>query len=73
MGRLGLTELLIILGVALLLFGGGKIGDIGKGLGEGIRNFKRGLQDDEPPPRGPEGAPGEASEKAAPPKTIEKP
>ena len=50
MGRLGLTELLIILGVALLLFGGGRIGDIGKGLGEGIRNFKRGLSDDEDAP-----------------------
>jgi len=50
MGRLGITELLLILGVALLLFGASRVADIGKGLGEGIRNFKKGLKDDEPPP-----------------------
>ena len=49
MGRLGLTEILLILAVALLLFGAGRISDIGKGLGEGIRNFKKGLKDDEEP------------------------
>jgi len=51
MGRLSITELLLILGVALLLFGAGRIADIGKGLGEGIRNFKKGLKDEdrEPP------------------------
>jgi sec-independent protein translocase protein TatA len=42
-------EIVLILGVALLLFGAGRIADIGKGLGEGIRNFKKGLKDDEPP------------------------
>jgi sec-independent protein translocase protein TatA len=51
MGRLGITELLLILGVALLLFGASRVSDIGKGLGEGIRNFKKGLKDDEPPPK----------------------
>lgn len=50
MGRLGLTEILLILGVALLLFGGGKISELGKGLGEGIKNFKKGLADEDPPP-----------------------
>jgi sec-independent protein translocase protein TatA len=51
MGRLGPLEIVIILGVVLLLFGAGRIADIGKGLGEGIRNFKKGLRDadDEPP------------------------
>lgn len=49
MGRLGLTEILLILGVALLLFGGARIAGIGKGLGDGIKNFKKGLRDDEPP------------------------
>jgi sec-independent protein translocase protein TatA len=39
-GKLGLPELLVILGIALLIFGPGKISDLGKGLGEGIRNFK---------------------------------
>ncbi len=43
--RPGLTEILIILGIALLLFGAGRLADIGKGLGEGIRNFKKGLKD----------------------------
>lgn len=43
MGRLGFTEILIIVGVALLLFGSGRVADVGKGLGEGIRNFKKGL------------------------------
>ncbi len=53
MGRLGPLEIVIILGVVLLLFGAGRIADIGKGLGEGIRNFKKGLKDDEdaPPPK----------------------
>ena len=49
MGRLGPMEIVLILGVALLLFGAGRIADIGKGLGEGIRNFKKGIKDDEPP------------------------
>lgn len=41
---LGTTELLLICGLALLLFGGSKIAEIGKGLGNGIRNFKQGLR-----------------------------
>jgi sec-independent protein translocase protein TatA len=42
-------EIVLILGVALLLFGAGRIADIGKGLGEGIRNFKKGIKDEDPP------------------------
>ena len=49
MGRLSIPELLLILGVALLLFGAGRISDIGKGLGEGIKIFKKGLKEEEPP------------------------
>lgn len=45
--RPGLTEILIILGIALLLFGAGRLADIGKGLGEGIRNFKKGIREDD--------------------------
>lgn len=37
---LGPAELVVILGVAVLIFGGKKIPELGKGIGEGIRNFK---------------------------------
>ena len=47
--NLGLPELVIIGLVALLVFGGRRLGDIGKGLGEGIRNFKGAVKDDKPP------------------------
>ena len=47
---IGLPELLIILAVALLLFGGKKIPEVAKGLGEGIRNFKNALKPEEPKP-----------------------
>lgn len=49
MGRLGMWELLILLAIAVLLFGAKRIADIGKGLGEGIRSFKKGLSDHEAP------------------------
>ncbi len=53
MGRFGITEILILLAIALLLFGGSRIANIGKGLGEGIKNFKKGLKegDDEAAPK----------------------
>ena len=46
METLGMPELLVILGVAVLLFGGKKIPELAKGLGEGIRNFKNALKGD---------------------------
>lgn len=39
----GPTQILIIALIVLLLFGAGRIAEIGKGLGQGIRNFKKGL------------------------------
>jgi sec-independent protein translocase protein TatA len=42
----GPWQIVIIAVVILLLFGAGRLGDIGKGLGEGIRNFKKGITDD---------------------------
>lgn len=45
MGRtIGPMELVAILAVAVLLFGGKKIPEVAKGLGEGIRNFKDALK-----------------------------
>lgn len=46
MPSLGYPELLVVLGVAVLLFGGKKIPELAKGLGEGIRNFKTSLKGD---------------------------
>jgi len=39
-GKIGPLELAVILVIALLIFGPKKLGELGKGLGEGIRNFK---------------------------------
>jgi sec-independent protein translocase protein TatA len=38
-------HILLIVGIALLLFGPRKFADLGKGLGEGIRNFKSSVKD----------------------------
>lgn len=40
MGSFGFPELIVIMVIVLLLFGYKRIGQLGKGLGEGIRNFK---------------------------------
>ena len=48
--RLGPTELILILAIVVVLFGVGRIGKIGKELGSGMREFRKGLQDDENKP-----------------------
>jgi len=40
----GFQELLIILLIVIIIFGASKLPQLGKGLGEGIRNFKKGLK-----------------------------
>lgn len=45
-GKLGLPEILLILAIALLIFGPSKLADLGKGLGEGIKNFKSAVGDE---------------------------
>ncbi|MCP4202071.1 MAG: twin-arginine translocase TatA/TatE family subunit [bacterium] len=48
MPTLGVQELLIILLIVLVIFGASKLPQLGKGLGEGIKNFKKGVKDDTP-------------------------
>ena len=45
--NLGVQELLIILVIAVLIFGGKKIPEVAKGLGQGIRQFKDSLKEGE--------------------------
>lgn len=42
---IGTTELMLIAGIALLLFGGKKLPEMMRGLGQGVREFKKGAQD----------------------------
>ena len=47
MGSFGWPEILIILVVVVLLFGPGRISKVAGEMGEGIRNFRKGLQGDD--------------------------
>lgn len=46
--RLGITEILVILVIALVVFGGGKLAGVGKALGQSIREFKKEVNADKP-------------------------
>ena len=45
LGLPGISELLLIFGVVLLLFGGRKLPELGGAIGESIKNFKKGLKE----------------------------
>ncbi|WP_293500959.1 Sec-independent protein translocase subunit TatA/TatB [Prevotella sp.] len=47
---IGTTELLLIGGIALLLFGGKKLPEMMRGLGQGVREFKKGVNEDSEKP-----------------------
>ena len=44
---LGTSELIIILVLVLIIFGAGKLPQVGKSLGQGLKNFKDGMKDGE--------------------------
>jgi sec-independent protein translocase protein TatA len=47
MGEFSIWHWLLVIAIALLLFGTGKFASLGKGLGEGVRNFKASMKDPE--------------------------
>jgi sec-independent protein translocase protein TatA len=47
LGRLGPTELIIILVVVILIFGVGKLADVGGALGRGIKEFRKTVREDD--------------------------
>lgn len=71
LGFIGSTELLLIGGIALLLFGGKKLPEMMRGLGKGVREFKDGMKEvnpmnpddaspEENPASAPEGKPADS-------------
>jgi sec-independent protein translocase protein TatA len=52
-GKLGVPELIVIAIIALIIFGPSKLADLGKGLGEGIKNFKGAIKEGENTPTTP--------------------
>ncbi len=49
-GSLGVPELLIILLIVIIIFGANKLPQLGKGIGQGLRNFRESIKGEEPPP-----------------------
>lgn len=61
MGSFGIMHWLVVLAVVILVFGTGKLKNVGKDLGGAIRGFKEGMKGDEPAP------PAESAQKPAEP------
>jgi sec-independent protein translocase protein TatA len=51
-GGLGMTELIVILVIVLVIFGAGKLPEVGSALGKGIKNFKSSMSDADKPAKG---------------------
>ena len=58
--RIGITEILVILVIVLVVFGGGKLAGVGKALGQSIRDFKKEVKADDEPARKQEDKGGDA-------------
>jgi len=54
-GSLGVPELLIILLIVIIIFGANKLPQLGKGIGQGLRNFKDSVKGEDPPAPPPAG------------------
>lgn len=63
MWKPGIWELVIILVIVLLIFGVGRLGQLGRDLGTGIREFRKGITGEDEGPK--EKAKGEAKEEEA--------
>ncbi|MFH1824739.1 MAG: twin-arginine translocase TatA/TatE family subunit [Candidatus Firestonebacteria bacterium] len=46
MGNIGVPELIIVLVIALIIFGAGKLPEIGSAIGKSIKEFKKAMKDD---------------------------
>lgn len=46
-GKIGLPELLVLLAIVFFLFGAKRLPEVGKGIGEGIKNFKKAMRKEE--------------------------
>jgi sec-independent protein translocase protein TatA len=66
MGTLSPVHWILVILVILLVFGPARLAGVGKGLGEGIRSFKKGLNNDDPEAKGEEPKLTEKSGKSEP-------
>ena len=64
-GTMGFTELILILVVVLIIFGAGKLPQLGEGVGRALRGFKKEVQSDIPPSTPATGHSGDTSVDAA--------
>jgi len=62
MGMPSMPELLIVLAIVVLLFGAKKIPDLAKGMGKGIKDFKKAIKEDDEEPKEIAGKDAEATE-----------
>jgi sec-independent protein translocase protein TatA len=64
MGRIGIWELVIIAILVMVIFGGRRLPELGKGLGQGLANFRQAMRDTDRPAdqSGPKAEPSDRAE-----------